>query len=127
MSSIHTLNKRVRLRFRQFARDRTQGLILFLSGITLLLAGCATPPDDLFANDRPSPLMVGRSGDTAVLSWRSEVGKVYTVLYTDGPRQGTDWRPLEGARNIRGSGREIRLEDRVPYGHTRNYRLMIGP
>ncbi len=96
--------------------------------VTLLLVGCATPAGDpVRAGDegRHAPLIVARSGDTATLSWQSEAGELYTVIYADGRRTGVEWRPLEGAERIRGDGGEIRLRDQMPPGMIRYYRLMV--
>lgn len=91
-----------------------------------LLVGCVTVTDLDTKAERHAPLMVARSGGYALLSWDSEMGSSYTVLYTDGPRQLAEWRPLPGAGQIRGTGREIRLEDRLPTNQPRHYRLMVS-
>jgi hypothetical protein len=99
---------------------------LALVVIAALLSGCTTvsPADQ---KDLHPPLMVSRAGDTAFLSWESKTGALYTILYTDGPRQGTDWQPLAGAVRVPGTGGEIRIQDRVPDGQVRSYRLMVLP
>ena len=97
---------------------------LLLLGV--LLSGCATVPA-AGEKELHAPLMVSRAGGTAVLSWESKLGELYTVLYTDGSRQGTEWQPMEGVTRIPGTGREIRVQDRIPSGRTRHYRLMVLP
>ena len=105
---------------------RRHGGRIALIVIGALLFGCTTvaPADQ---KELHPPLMVSRAGETAFLSWESKVGALYTVLYTDGPRRGTEWRPLEGAVRIPGTGREIRIQDRIPGGQARSYRLMVLP
>ncbi len=91
-----------------------------------LLTGCVTVTDLDTSTERHAPLMVARSGENALLSWDSKVGATYTILYTDGPRQLAEWRPLPSAEQVRGTGREIRLEDRLPRNQPRHYRLMVS-
>ena len=98
---------------------------LFLIGV-----GCTTTPSEPLRADDPdrhAPLIVARTGDTAQLSWQSRLGNLYTVIYLDGQRVGGEWRPLPGAERIRGNGGEIRLEDDMPRGVARHYRLMVVP
>ena len=84
-----------------------------------------TTSDGFGLEPQRSPLIVARSGDWALLSWQSVVGEEYTVLYTDGSRHQAEWRPLEGVSGIRGTGQEMRFQDRMPQGVPRHYRLMI--
>ena len=105
-------------------------LRLALCGVTLaLIGGCTTrtvsTSDGFGLEPQRAPLIVARSGDWALLSWQSELGEEYTILYTDGSRHQADWQPLEGARGIRGTGREMRVQDQMPRNVTRHYRLMI--
>jgi len=92
--------------------------------LCLLLWGCTVPTKQPV--DRPAPpLIVARAGDVAVLSWQTEAGNLYSVLFADGiPAQ---WRPLPGLTRIPGNGREFRAEDNVPARNSRQYRLMIEP
>ncbi len=76
---------------------------------------------------RHAPLIVGRSGDVATLSWQTRVGELYTVLYADGRRVGVDWKPLSGAYRILGNGQEMRMQDHRMSGVVRYYRLLIEP
>ena len=87
--------------------------------------GCVTVENLDETEPQHAPLMVVRSGDYALLSWDSELNREYAVLYTDGDRRFADWHPLKGAERIRGTGREIRIEDRLPVDRLRHYRLMV--
>lgn len=104
---------------------------LLMSGWLLLLAACVTveetgPGRALPGGESGSDsLIVARIGDSALLTWQSSVLHEYTILYSDGRRSSVTWRPLPGAARIRGTGGEIRLEDQMPPGETRYYRLMI--
>lgn len=101
---------------------RLNNLFLVLSAV--LLSACTSPSSSTYERHAP-PLVVARAGDLAVLSWQSQAGNLYTVLFSDSmPAQ---WQPLVGASRIRGNGREFRIEDQVPYGSSRQYRLMIEP
>lgn len=105
------------------------GTCLSLACVLFLVSCTTSGTDALRASDeeRHAPLIVARTGDTALLSWQSRVGELYTVLYADGQRVGVDWRPLESAQRIHGTGGEIRLEDRMRPGLIRYYRLMVTP
>ena len=96
-------------------------LILLLGAAT----GCVTVVESDVPEARHAPLMVVRSGNYALLSWESERNIEYTILYADGERRFADWRPLAGAERIRGTGREIRVEDRLYGNQPRHYRLMV--
>lgn len=96
----------------------------------LLLSACVTVEEsgrgEIAAGARSSDsLIVARIGDAAILSWQAAVGNEYTILYADGRRSSVTWQPLPGATRIRGTGREMRIEDQAPPGITRYYRLMI--
>ncbi len=92
-----------------------------------LVVSCTTPTHELIEEPPPATLIVARTGDQSVLSWQSRVGEIYTVLYADGSRVGVDWKPLQGAHRIHGTGQEVRLTDRMPSGTIRYYRLMVVP
>lgn len=90
------------------------------------LSGCVSVPVESEI-DRGTPLIVTRTGNLAHLNWQSRVGELYTVLYADGQHAGANWRPLRQATDIPGNGQEIVLEDYVPTGQTRYYRLIVRP
>lgn len=101
-------------------------LLLFLAGI---LSACTTTEEVVGGSlsAQTDPLIVARIGNSALLSWQSSAENEYTVLYADGSRVGAEWRPLEGASRVRGTGGEIRIEDQMPPNRIRYYRLMITP
>ena len=70
-------------------------------------------------------LTVTRSGESVQLGWRSEVGKVYDVLYTEKLDGKTEWKVLPGASNIRGNGEMVSFTDSIVNGMNRYYRLNI--
>jgi hypothetical protein len=49
------------------------------------------------------------------------------VLYASSHKADAVWKPMEGAVNVQGTGGNIQLTDRVPYGETRYYRLQTRP
>lgn len=98
-------------------------------GLLLLLAACVTVEETSRAGglgeQTSDSLIVARIGDAALLTWQTSVANEYTILYSDGRRSAVAWQPLPGATRIRGTGREMRIEDEPPPGVTRYYRLMI--
>ena len=101
-----------------------------LLGLSLLLVACVSvevPPPRTGGTAQTDPLIVARIGDAALLTWNSSIDNEYTVVYADGRRVGAEWRPLPGAVGLRGTGREMRIEDQMPPDRDRHYRLMISP
>lgn len=95
--------------------------------LAILLAGCASTTADVM--DYPvSPRMATTlASGVATISWNSEPNELYTVFYTDAPRgQPPQWMPLSQAKGIKGTGRQIIVEDRPPAGVTRRYLLLTG-
>lgn len=93
-----------------------------------ITAGCVSTVDKDARSpelDMHPPLIVTRSEDVTVLHCSTRIGQYYTILYTDGHRMGGEWNPLPGAVRIPGNGDQLRVEDRVPHGYPRRYRLMI--
>lgn len=72
-------------------------------------------------------LFVTRSGDEVTLSWQSEPGMNYTVLFNNTRSARSPWRVLPGGESIRGNGRMIYIADRVPLREERYYRLQTNP
>ncbi|MDD2238179.1 MAG: hypothetical protein PHG65_13315 [Kiritimatiellae bacterium] len=70
-------------------------------------------------------LMVSRSGDQAVMQWKSHPDYLYTVVYAPQLSAKTAWQPLPQALRLRGTGRMITVEDRMSHGQSRYYRLNI--
>ena len=71
-------------------------------------------------------LTVTRSGESVQLTWISEVGKMYDVLYTEKLGGRGEWKVLPGAGNIRGTGESVTVMDSVVTGANRYYRLNIS-
>lgn len=92
-----------------------------------LAAACTTTTAEHTEEGRHAPLIVARSGDVATLSWQTQVGELYTILYADGRRVGVDWRPLPGVYRVPGNGQEMRMQDQMTRGVVRYYRLLIEP
>lgn len=95
--------------------------------LAVLFSGCASTTAGVM--DYPvSPRMATTlAGGVATISWNSELAELYTVFYTDAPRgQPPQWRPLSQAQRIRGTGRQIIVEDQPPAGATRRYLLLTG-
>lgn len=92
--------------------------------LALLLAGCVSTvvPTEPLAE---ATLIVTRSGEEVFLQWASEPGVSYTVFYTDSAAAGKRWAPLAHAQNLRGTGEDIMISDRVAPGIPRRYRLHV--
>lgn len=71
-------------------------------------------------------LTVVRSEDRVLLTWEARAGQKYTVLYSATRRPNDPWQPLPQALNLSGAGQPITVEDRIPAGRTRYYRLHRG-
>ncbi len=110
---------------------RTVRWLGVIGSVALLIsAACVTVEetgrgDGGLHNQASDSLIVARIGDAALLTWQTSVGNEYTILYSDGRRSAVTWQPLPGASRVRGTGQEMRIEDQLPPGVTRYYRLMI--
>ena len=96
--------------------------------VALVSAGCATQrviiEDEAASETR---LFVTRSGENVTLSWESDPGMAYTVLYNHTRSATVPWKVLTGFDLIRGTGRTLTYQDRVPAQQTRYYRLQAVP
>lgn len=98
----------------------------FLLGFLLavIASGCATQRvtmEDLKVNE--TRLFVTRSGENVTLSWESKAGMSYTVLYNHTRSATSPWNVVPGLDSIRGTGRTLTYQDRVPAQDVRYYRL----
>lgn len=70
-------------------------------------------------------LLVARAGDAVELSWKTEPGKTYMLLYSEDLGAKGQWRPVPGAEAVRGTGEKFSFKDTVPAAEKRYYRLQI--
>ena len=94
----------------------------------LILAFCGCVHQEIVGKGKAgseTTLTVTRSGESVQLSWRSETGKIYDVLYAEKLTGRTEWKVLPGAGNIRGTGDTIMFADSIASGMNRYYRLNI--
>lgn len=99
----------------------------FLVALVLMFCGCVH--QEIVGDGRArsaTTLTVTRSGEFVELSWKSETGKIYDVLYADKLGGNTEWKVLPGAGNIRGTGETIAFTDTISTGMNRYYRLNIA-
>ncbi len=92
--------------------------------VMILASGCATQRvtlEDRTINE--TRLFVTRSGENVTLSWETEPGMAYTVLFNHTRSAKSPWKVLPGFDLIRGTGRTVTYTDRVPAQETRYYRL----
>lgn len=90
----------------------------------LLASGCAT----VRTEEKPvseTTLIVTRAGEETTLSWASQAGATYAVMFADSRDSRTRWQPLPGAERLKGNGSNLVVHDRVPTGRTRYYRLQL--
>ncbi|HRZ11130.1 MAG TPA: hypothetical protein P5567_01600 [Kiritimatiellia bacterium] len=90
----------------------------------LLGAGCVSEPPRETPADELTYTAV-RTEERVLLSWESQPGEKYTILYSENRRP--PWQPLPNAINLVGTGRTITVEDRVTGGRNRYYRVQRGP
>ncbi len=91
-----------------------------------VLCGCVSEKVNQ-PTEGSTTLMVSRSGDEAVLQWKSHPDYLYTVVYAPSLKSKTVWQPLPQATRIRGNGRMLTVQDRMADGQSRYYRLNIEP
>jgi hypothetical protein len=71
-------------------------------------------------------LTVAQVGGSVTLSWPSQKGKTYKVLYSD-TVGGQNWQVLPGSESLAGTGDFMSVTDEVAEGTSRFYRLRIDP
>jgi len=99
----------------------------FLGALVLVFCGCVH--QEIVGKGGPrseTTLVVTRSGESVQLSWKSDIGKIYDVLYTEKLGGKTEWKVLPGAGNIRGTGDATTFTDSIASGVNRYYRLNIS-
>lgn len=103
---------------------RTLTLSLAMQGIFF---GCASSGLQTVGGQAPEGFVTrfstSRAGEVQLLSWKSEPGALYTVLFNDGA--GKQWLPLPQAGLVRGTGKMITVRDQVPETVKRRYRVRI--
>jgi hypothetical protein len=105
-------------------RKSLAGILL----VSLILAFCGCVHQEILGKGgarSETTLTVTRSGESVELSWKSEPGKIYDVLYAEKLGGRTEWKVLPGATNIRGTGDTISHSDSIVNGMNRYYRLNI--
>ncbi len=63
--------------------------------------------------------------DKVTLSWNSEKGYLYTILYTDKPQGDAVWLPLPGYVRMPGTGRTETLVFRIDPARPRRFNLRV--
>ena len=97
----------------------------FVAAAVVLVEGCVSEE----VGGRPVEeitFTVVRSADRVKMNWPSKPGERYTVLFSKDRRPNTPWKPLPSAMNLLGTGETLTVEDRVPEGQSRYYRLHRG-
>jgi hypothetical protein len=100
---------------------------LFGALLSLAFSGCVH--QEIVLKGEPesqATLTVTRSGDAVRLGWKSEVGKVYDILYADKMNGQATWKVLPGAGNLRGTGDRLTFTDLTAGSVNRYYRLNIS-
>ena len=102
----------------------------------LLALGAAISPvsaaDKAKEKDKPSwlpsadrALMIASAGDSVTLSWKSQVGRLYTIMYTDQSEGQARWFPLPGYIQMPGTGRTEELKFKADPVRPRRYNLHV--
>ncbi len=107
-------------------------IALVLSRALLLAALSGAGCKALMVREEEKPvadtvLMVSRGSDETVLSWNSQRGVRYVLLYADSRASGTRWQPLPNAASVLGNGSVLTVRDVIPNSRARYYRLEIIP
>ncbi|MFA5688343.1 MAG: hypothetical protein WC959_04245 [Kiritimatiellales bacterium] len=101
-----------------------------LSALPLLIlfaAGCASKPPVVNIDTVSPRFSTAYAGGQMSISWNSAPNQIYTIFYTDAPRnQRPDWKPLPQADRIQGTGKQIEVVDKPATGDVRRYLLMTG-
>jgi len=74
-------------------------------------AGCVTQ-SEVQNTHRPALITTQNSEGDVTISFKSEPGYTYSILYLDYNHQ-DKWRTLPNAQNIRGTGETIYIKDKV--------------
>lgn len=86
-------------------------------------AGDKDKPSWLPSTDRA--LIVASAGDSVTLSWKSQTGRLYTIMYTDKPQGEARWLPLPGYERMPGTGRTETLKFKVDPAAPRRFNLHV--
>lgn len=70
-------------------------------------------------------LIVASAGDSVTLSWKSQTGHLYTIMYTDKPQGEARWQPLPGYERMPGTGRTETLKFKVDPAAPRRFNLHV--
>ncbi len=89
-------------------------------GFVLVVGGCTTVETPVLPR-RDTVLTVTRVENEYTLSWKSEAGQDYAVLFSAG--SGRPWSLLPGFEQVTGTGETIVVRDRALPGEARYYRL----
>lgn len=93
------------------------------AGVVAMAASDDDRPSWLPRKDRA--LFVCVAGDEATLSWKSEKGFFYTLLYADKPTGQAVFQPLPGYVRMPGSGRTETLKFKVDPARPRRFNLRV--
>lgn len=88
-----------------------------------MASGCVTEIVESSAPITRTKLVVTRSLYGALISWPSEQGVFYTILYSSSRSSKANWKPLPGYMNILGTGASMQITDPAPSVRKRYYRL----
>lgn len=105
-------------------------LVAFGVAVAMANAPGETPETDKSRKPSwlPDPrraLFVCVVGDEVTLSWKSEPGSLYTIMYTDKPSGDAHWLPLAGYVRMPGTGRTETLKFRVDPARPRRFNLRV--
>lgn len=101
---------------------------IILTVAALAVAGCVSEPVQQEKAHMPALMNVSDGDGNTTLSFKSEPGYVYTILFMD--KQNPSWTKLPQGLRLRGTGKTIYVKDKVnPRMPTRRYWLEVvsGP
>lgn len=95
--------------------------------VLLIGLGVSCVSRQIIEEPEQTRLFVTRTADKVSLSWESKPDMAYTILYNTSLNSVTNWNVLPGLDHIRGTGRTLIYQDKVPESQRRFYRLQSFP
>ena len=100
------------------------GMMLAVA-VVVPAAGAAEAKKPSWLPDSRRALFVCVVEDQVTLSWKSEKGYLYTLMYTDKPSGESRWAPLPGYVQMPGTGRQETVKFRIDPARPRRFNLRV--
>jgi len=107
-------------------RQLTDKSAVWAALLLLALAGCVRVPTDEEKSKIVTQLITATANGQTFLRWETRRDLQYTVLMAD-RFTAAQWKPLENAQNLRGTGEPIELRVSENPNRPRSYKLLAVP